>query len=397
MSGGVSTPRLRAGDPHPRIEPRDLGTGGRAHQHQPDLGGIGHADGAHRLAQHGRRRLCLGGRAARLGRHLAARDTAEQALRGGRAPAPDDEMRRDGALRAARDEDGHALGDRRLRHAEPPGQRHAQQEVHPGLVEVVQQPVATRLAPQRDDAGRVDAAIFQHRLEGDEVVRGGMGRRMGKQAVMAPRLEQRGRIAGRSLEPQLPLMDEPLSNLAAKLRGTLTRVGTITLVVTHDQEEAMALADRIAIMSAGRVQQLGTPQEVYERPACRFVAELLGRALWLDGRVEAGHFVTTRGGVLACPPPGRVAARHGLLIRPEALHLDAADGGWNRLPAQVAGARYRGAATLLDLLVEGMVPVAIEAPRGTPLPAPGATVTLAARPEDCLAVPEDEVPRAAAA
>ena len=200
-----------------------------------------------------------------------------------------------------------------------------------------------------------------------------------------------------AIEPQLLLLDEPLSNLDAKLRGALqaelrgilTRVGTTTLIVTHDQEEAMALADRIAIMSQGRVLQLGTAREVYERPACRFVAEFLGSALWLEGRVEPGGFVTARGTALACAPPSRVAARHGLLVRPEALRIGAAPEGWNALSAQVTGARYRGAVTLLDLLVDGAAPASIELERGTSPPPPGATLALAAAPADCILVPEE--------
>src|SRR5690606_24316550 len=88
------------------------------------------------------------------------------------------------------------------------------------------------------------------------------------------------------LEPQLLLMDEPLSNLDAKLRlrlraelKTLQRqFGVTTLYVTHDQDEALSLSDRIVVMQAGRAQQVGTPEEVYRRPANRFVAEFVGTA-----------------------------------------------------------------------------------------------------------------------
>jgi len=198
-----------------------------------------------------------------------------------------------------------------------------------------------------------------------------------------------------AIGPRLLLLDEPLSNLDAKLRSTLqaelrgilTRIGTTTLIVTHDQEEAMALADRIAIMSEGRVLQIGTPRQVYEQPASRFVAEFLGQALWLEGRMTQGGFLTTRGTLLRCPTPRRVARQYGLLIRPESLRLGEAEGGENQLSATMQSSRYRGEATLLDLLVEGSAPVALAIPHETALPEPGQTVSLTVVPGGCLPVP----------
>jgi ABC-type sugar transport system ATPase subunit len=147
---------------------------------------------------------------------------------------------------------------------------------------------------------------------------------------------QRQRVAmGRALvrEPRAFLLDEPLSNLDAKLRVQMRaelkrihlRLGITTIYVTHDQVEAMTLGDRIVVMSAGCVQQIGPPQEVYGKPANLFVAGFIGsppmnllRGTVADGRVEAGELSFVRSGL----PSGEVAVG----IRPEDLR-PGADGG----------------------------------------------------------------------
>jgi ABC-type sugar transport system ATPase subunit len=147
---------------------------------------------------------------------------------------------------------------------------------------------------------------------------------------------QRQRVAmGRALvrEPKTFLLDEPLSNLDAKLRvqmrAELKRihqtVGVTTVYVTHDQVEAMTLGDRVAVLSAGRLQQVGPPQEVYERPVNLFVAAFIGspsmnlvRAASSAGRLTAGSLVLD----VAGPPDGEVV----LGLRPESLRLSEAPG-----------------------------------------------------------------------
>jgi iron(III) transport system ATP-binding protein len=99
------------------------------------------------------------------------------------------------------------------------------------------------------------------------------------------------------VEPKVLLFDEPLSNLDAKLREEMRfeirdlqrRLGITSIYVTHDQEEALALSDRIAIMNRGKLAQLGTPEEIYERPRSKFVADFIGLANFLPARVEAIH------------------------------------------------------------------------------------------------------------
>jgi multiple sugar transport system ATP-binding protein len=150
---------------------------------------------------------------------------------------------------------------------------------------------------------------------------------------------QRQRVAiGRALvrEAGVYLFDEPLSNLDAKLRAELRRelkmlhqaLGSTMVYVTHDQVEAMTLATRIVVMQGGRIQQIGTPCEVYERPANRFVAGFLGSPSmnFVDGLLEGEADVPRRfrAGALALklapgcvPPPGAVT----LAVRPEDIHL----------------------------------------------------------------------------
>jgi ABC-type Fe3+/spermidine/putrescine transport system ATPase subunit len=142
------------------------------------------------------------------------------------------------------------------------------------------------------------------------------------------------------IEPRLLLLDEPLSNLDARLRLELRdeirrihhETGLTMVYVTHDQKEALSLADRIAVMHQGRVAQLGPPQEVYSRPASRFVAEFLGDTNFLDGVIAeigaAGRCLaeTPLGVLSAVSRPGNVNSGDKVLcsLRPEALRLTAA-------------------------------------------------------------------------
>ncbi|WP_016697271.1 ABC transporter ATP-binding protein [Actinoalloteichus spitiensis] len=175
--------------------------------------------------------------------------------------------------------------------------------------------------------------------------------------------------------PRVLLLDEPLAALDAQLRAQLrvelTRiqreVGTTFLYVTHDQEEALVLSHRLAVLRAGRVEQVGTPADVYERPASRFVAEFIrssttGGSNVLEGTVRtvttAGDVATVEvavgeGSVLAELPPNR-ALRRGqpvaVAVRPEKARLYAGEdagppSGWSRVPVRLRDTVYTGAAT----------------------------------------------------
>jgi putative spermidine/putrescine transport system ATP-binding protein len=123
-------------------------------------------------------------------------------------------------------------------------------------------------------------------------------------------------------QPDVLLLDEPLSNLDAKLRQEVRieirelqrQLGLTTIMVTHDQEEALTMADRLVVMNEGAVIQVGTQQDLYERPADRFVAGFVGRSTFIDGRIEApGRFVSHGGLVVRCeggsPGPASIALR----------------------------------------------------------------------------------------
>jgi ABC-type sugar transport system ATPase subunit len=141
---------------------------------------------------------------------------------------------------------------------------------------------------------------------------------------------QRQRVAiGRAIvrEPSLFLFDEPLSNLDAKLRAEMRmeiaalhkRLGAAILYVTHDQVEAMTLGSRIAVLSEGRIEQVGTPEEVYERPATRFVAGFVGtpRMNFIEGRIEGGAFSAQGVSVAVDAPDGPAE----LGVRPEDIGI----------------------------------------------------------------------------
>jgi len=134
------------------------------------------------------------------------------------------------------------------------------------------------------------------------------------------------------IEPEVLLLDEPLSNLDAKLRVEMRselrmlqrKLGITAIYVTHDQEEANAIADRIAVLDGGRIQQIGTPIELYDHPANRFVATFLGTANLIEGRIEGGRFVAENFSLADVGGPDGSAC---ISIRPQDVALGAANTG----------------------------------------------------------------------
>jgi putative spermidine/putrescine transport system ATP-binding protein len=195
-----------------------------------------------------------------------------------------------------------------------------------------------------------------------------------------------------AIEPQVLLLDEPLSALDAKVRAQLRdqirriqlEVGITTLFVTHDQEEALAIADRVGVMRDGRLEQLAPPTEVYARPASAFVAEFVGLTNRLAGTVS-GATVTVRGRDLplveTATPPGPVTA----LIRPEAVTLAsdaAAESGpltGTVIAATFLGATSRVTVDLGDTTIMAQLPTADAAELTA-----GSRVTLSIRPDPVL-------------
>ncbi len=192
------------------------------------------------------------------------------------------------------------------------------------------------------------------------------------------------------IKPSILLLDEPLSNLDAKLREEMQvelraiqrTVGTTTLLVTHDQSEAMALSDRIVVMNEGRVEQIGRPEEVYAQPASPFVASFLGKTNVLAGEVverEGGFAVMIDGEVhaLAAPlAPGPVSVQ----VRPERIRLSAANG--SGMTGRVRSRIFQGASWLYQLETRSGAVVAIAQNDGSVMPTEGEQVRLSWRTED---------------
>jgi spermidine/putrescine ABC transporter ATP-binding subunit len=208
-----------------------------------------------------------------------------------------------------------------------------------------------------------------------------------------------------SLQPKVLLLDEPLSNLDANLRvqmrTEITRLQRglqqTVIFVTHDQEEAMSISDRIMVMDQGRILQIGTPTEIYERPATDFVARFVGVVNFLDGSLRAGASgsttVMTRLGPLAIRPAnGRFGPgdKVSLVVRPEAIRLEShRDGaGPNRLPGTIESAVYTGAIVRYTVDVGGTrLAVDLSDPRHTPAFVTGDRVTVIL-PDDPHLLPE---------
>ena len=195
------------------------------------------------------------------------------------------------------------------------------------------------------------------------------------------------------LEPSLVLMDEPLSNLDAKLRLEMRTeirrlhqaLGLTTVYVTHDQEEALSMADRLVVLRNGRVQQVGTPEQLHTQPANRHVADFMGFRNLLPMTVAArtGNEVRVEGGGLALTGTAVGAVRDGDAVvagvRPESLRL-AEDG----FPATVEVVEYQGREVAVEVVTETGQRLHL---RTADRPAPGDQVRLAVDPAALLVFP----------
>jgi putative spermidine/putrescine transport system ATP-binding protein len=201
-----------------------------------------------------------------------------------------------------------------------------------------------RKLPRPDIERRVDEALALVRL-------GGYGGRLPRQ--LSGGQQQRVALArALAIRPDVLLLDEPLSNLDAKLRQEVRveirelqrQLGLTTVMVTHDQEEALTMADRLVVMNEGTVHQVGTQRDLYERPADRFVAGFVGRTTFLTGTVEGSGRFRTEGGLglaIADGAPGKAA----LSLRPERIEIAPGPlpGLDNDLPGTVEFVSYLGA------------------------------------------------------
>jgi iron(III) transport system ATP-binding protein len=186
-----------------------------------------------------------------------------------------------------------------------------------------------------------------------------------KTATLSGGQQQRVALARALIrEPELLLMDEPLSNLDAKLREEMRdeikeltqRLGVTTLHVTHDQTEAMALADVLAVMSNGRILEIGSPETLYRRPSNRTVAEFLGRTNWVAGTIEAGGASTTEIGTMRAPAFANftIGSKVSVGFRPEWIDLKmGAESGPNRFSGVIEARTFLGDSVIYWVSVGG--------------------------------------------
>jgi spermidine/putrescine ABC transporter ATP-binding subunit len=204
---------------------------------------------------------------------------------------------------------------------------------HMNVFENVAFPLKMRRQPKAEIRDKVERAL-------DMVHLAGLAERLPRQ--LSGGQQQRVALA-RALvfDPGLLLMDEPLGALDRNLREQMKLeikrihkdVGVTVLYVTHDQEEALTMSDRVALMNRGRIEQLGSAEDLYERPANRFVAEFIGESNLLEGRVETADggaaFVAGSGARLPAAPGPRAARPGGpctLMVRPEKIAIGPAGG-----------------------------------------------------------------------
>jgi putative spermidine/putrescine transport system ATP-binding protein len=204
-------------------------------------------------------------------------------------------------------------------------------------------------------------------------------------------------------EPRLLLMDEPLSALDAKLRRSMRseiksiqrKLGVTVLYVTHDQDEALAMSDRIAVMNNGKVEQLDAPAGLYERPASRFVAEFIGESNLVDAVVESAatdNIVDLRSGPhrLRALAPSRLppGAQVAISIRPERIILNPPGTVFNRLTGRVVSVSYGGDHSLVKIDIgNGLILTAKRAAEDGVAPSIGGDVAIGWEPERGIALP----------
>ena len=236
---------------------------------------------------------------------------------------------------------------------------------HMNVAENIDFGMKMQKAPKAERARRVAEAV-------DLVQLGGMENRRPNQ--LSGGQQQRVALA-RALvnRPKVLLLDEPLGALDLKLRQEMQlelkalqrEVGITFVFVTHDQEEALTMSDRIAVMHEGRLLQVGTPEDIYQRPANRFIADFIGRTNLLEGTVASGGEVVLSNGMrVAAASDHPVGTKVAVSLRPEQAHLHArgrSPGGWPSLDGELKGVTYVGNALVHTVAVDWLT-IEIRAP-----------------------------------
>jgi spermidine/putrescine transport system ATP-binding protein len=267
------------------------------------------------------------------------------------------------------------------------------------------------LFPHLDVGGNIAFGLKRKGVEREDIKRrvgealdlvrlGGYERR--KPSQLSGGQQQRVALA-RALvnRPTVLLLDEPLGALDLKLRRQLqlelkriqAEVGITFVYVTHDQEEALTMSDRIAVMHAGQVEQLGTPEELYERPATRFVADFIGTTNLLNGTIEGeGAVRLTTGELARASTAGRpIGEAVELCLRPEAISLVEPDMP-GAIAATVDQAAYLGTSVSYQVRTAGGLILSVMAPKtGTRLPV-GSEVAVSWPPAEALVLGSGQRP-----
>ena len=205
-----------------------------------------------------------------------------------------------------------------------------------------------------------------------------------------------------AVRPRVLLLDEPLSALDAKIRVSLRaeireiqqRLGITTIFVTHDQEEALSMSDRVVVMNGGIADQIGTPFDIYNTPATRFVAGFVGTLSTLEATVQdAGHGTVTLGAAtlhLNRPLSAHNGHKVSIALRPEAAHLGAGGGHDITLPARIDSVHFMGAVIRIQASVAGgTVSLDTFNRAGTPPPPVGAQVQISLSARDVIVLGDE--------
>ena len=262
---------------------------------------------------------------------------------------------------------------------------------HMTVFENVAYGLKVRKLPAKEIKAKVEAALRNVHLAGYEdrtpdKLSGGQQQRVGLARAMA-------------IEPRVLLFDEPLSNLDAKLRVEMRdeirsvqkSLGITAVYVTHDQEEALVISDRIAVVNFGKIQQVGVPWDIYKDPVNLFVATFVGKINALDvtlGEGLPGGMRNARAGAVtfAVPARGTEGCTDAVLaFRPEDIVETTSDAGANRLAGVLRATSFLGTVASMELDLQGQsIVIERHRPKKADIPSPGETVEFAVPTDACL-------------